>query len=140
MRRPVIAAVGAAAVLLALAIPALQLEMRNGALQQFPKDHETRVGFDAAAKVIGPGATSPVEVVAPRGELAQVQRIVQGDPEIVRLAPPLTSRDGTTVLVRGIPRHDGESAPSRDLVQRLRDELPPQASGRRLAVVRQGLR
>ncbi len=127
MRRPVIAAVGAAAVLLALAIPALQLEMRNGALQQFPKDHETRVGFDAAAKAIGAGATSPVEVVAPRGELAQVQRIVQRDPEIVRLAPPLTSRDGQTVLVRGIPRHDGESAPSRDLVQRLRDELPPQA-------------
>jgi len=127
MRRPVIAAVGAAAVLLALAIPALQLEMRNGALQQFPKDHETRVGFDAAAKVVGAGATSPIEVVAPRSELAQVQRTVGRDPEIVRLVPPLTSRDGQTVLVRGIPLHDGESAPSRDLVQRLRDELPPQA-------------
>jgi len=124
MRRPVIAAVGSAAVLLALAVPALQLHMSNGALQQFPDNHETRVGFDAAAKVIGAGAASPVEVVAPRGELAQVQRVVQQDPEIVRLEPPLISRDGTSVLVRGIPRHDGESGPARAMVQRLRDELP----------------
>ncbi len=124
MRRPVIAAVGSAAVLLALAIPALQLEMRNGALQQFPKDHETRVGFDAAAKVVGAGAMSPVNVVAPRGELAQVQRTLRADPQIVRVQAPLTSRDGATVLVRGIPRHDGESAPSRQLVARLREALP----------------
>ena len=66
MRRPVLAALGATAVLLALAVPALQLHMSNGALQQFPAGNETRVGFEAAAKVIGAGAASPVEVVAPR--------------------------------------------------------------------------
>ncbi|MBS1869474.1 MAG: MMPL family transporter [Actinobacteria bacterium] len=124
MRRPVLAAAGAAAVLLALAVPALQLHISNGALQQFPKDHETRVGFDAAAKVIGAGAASPVEVVAPSGQLATVQRIVRADREVMRLEPPLRSRDGASVLVRAIPRHDGESAPARALVQRLRAELP----------------
>jgi uncharacterized membrane protein YdfJ with MMPL/SSD domain len=124
MRRPLVFALGSAAVLLALAVPALQLHMSNGALQQFPEHHETRVGFDAAAKVIGAGAASPVEVVAPRAQLAQVQRIVRRDPEVVRLAPPQISRDGARVLVRGIPRHDGESAPARAMVQRLRGELP----------------
>ncbi|MGN6190068.1 MAG: MMPL family transporter, partial [Conexibacter sp.] len=124
MRRPVLAAAGSAAVLLALAVPALQLHMSNGALQQFPDNHETRVGFDAAAKVIGAGAASPVEVVAPRAQLATVQRTLRADPEVVRVEPPLTSRDGTQVLVRGIPRHDGESEPARALVQRLRGELP----------------
>jgi len=124
MRRPVVFAIGSAAVLLALAVPALQLHMSNGALQQFPDSHETRVGFDAAAKVIGAGAASPVEVVAPRGELAQVQRVVRADPEVVRVAPPLVSHDGASVLVRGIPRHDGESGPARAMVARLRDELP----------------
>jgi len=68
MRRPLLAAAGSAAVLLALAVPALQLQMSNGALQQFPAGHETRVGFDAASKVIGAGAASPVEVVAPRAQ------------------------------------------------------------------------
>jgi len=124
MRRPVLAAAGSAAVLLALAVPALQLHMSNGALQQFPDTHETRVGFDAAAKVIGAGAASPVEVVAPRAELAQVQRTLSNDPEIARVEQPLLSRDGDTVLVRGVPRHDGESQPARAMVQRLRDELP----------------
>jgi uncharacterized membrane protein YdfJ with MMPL/SSD domain len=124
MRRPVLAAAGSAAVLLALAFPALQLQMSNGALQQFPDAHETRVGFDAAAKVIGPGAASPVEVVAPRDALAVVQRTLRDDREILRVEPPTLSRDGETVLVRGIPRHDGESAPARALVERLRDELP----------------
>jgi uncharacterized membrane protein YdfJ with MMPL/SSD domain len=124
MRRPVLAAAGSAAVLLALAIPALQLHISNGALQQFPDGNETRVGFDAAAKVIGAGAASPVEVVAPRAQLAVVQRTLSGDPEIVRVEPPLLSRNGQQVLVRGIPRHDGEAPPSRALVQRLRAELP----------------
>ena len=124
MRRPLLFAIGSAAVLLALAVPALQLHMSNGALQQFPAHHETRVGFDAAAKVIGAGAASPVEVVAPRARLAQVQRVLRGDPELVRVAPPLVSRDGASVLVRGVPRHDGESAPARAMVERLRDELP----------------
>jgi uncharacterized membrane protein YdfJ with MMPL/SSD domain len=124
MRRPVLAAGASAAVLVALAIPALQLHISNGALQQFPDDHETRVGFDAAAKVIGAGAASPVEVVAPRAELAQVQRALTADPEVVRVERPLLSRDGGTVLLRGVPRHDGESAPARALVGRLRDELP----------------
>jgi uncharacterized membrane protein YdfJ with MMPL/SSD domain len=127
MRRPVIAAVAAAAVLLALAIPALQMTIRNGALQQFPQDHETRVGFDVAAQAIGAGAMSPVEVVAPRAERVRVERAVRRDAEIVRGLPTLPSRDDARVLVRGVPRHDGESAPSRALVQRLRDELPSDA-------------
>jgi uncharacterized membrane protein YdfJ with MMPL/SSD domain len=124
MRRPVLAAGGAAAVLLALAIPALQLHISNGALQQFPPGHETRVGFEAASKVIGAGAASPVEVVAPRAQVVQVQRTLRADREIVRVEAPLTSHDGATVLVRAIPQHDGESAPSRALVARLREELP----------------
>ena len=47
--------------------PRCRLQMRNGALQQFPHGHETRVGVEAAARSIGAGAASPVEVVAPRG-------------------------------------------------------------------------
>ena len=128
MRRPLLAAAGSAAVLLALAVPALQLQMSNGALQQFPDTHETRVGFDAASKVIGAGAASPVEVVVPRAQLERVQRTLQSDPEIVRVEPPLLSRDGDTALVRGIPRHDGESAPARAMVERLREDLPASAS------------
>src|SRR5215213_9247510 len=40
MRRPVLAAAGSAAVLLALAAPVLGMDTENGALDQFPKDNE----------------------------------------------------------------------------------------------------
>src|SRR5215213_8041684 len=48
-RRPWVSALLTAAVLLALAIPALSLHFGNGALRQFPKDAETRVGAELAA-------------------------------------------------------------------------------------------
>src|SRR3954468_6007005 len=64
MRHPWIAGLGSAAVLLVLAIPALSLQFGNGALRQFPKDHETRVGAELAAKANGPGASGPVLVMA----------------------------------------------------------------------------
>src|SRR5829696_5099537 len=63
MRHPVIAALGSAAVLLALAVPALSLEWGDGALRQFPKDNETRVGAELAAKATGPGAAGPTQVL-----------------------------------------------------------------------------
>src|SRR4051794_26386802 len=62
--RPWISAGLTAAVLLALAIPALSLDFGNGALRQFPKDNETRVGAELAAQQTGPGATGPVQVIA----------------------------------------------------------------------------
>src|SRR3954469_7628968 len=62
--RPWVSAIAAAAVLLALAIPALSLHFGNGALRQFPKDNATRVGVEVAAKKTGPGAAGPVQAIA----------------------------------------------------------------------------
>jgi RND superfamily putative drug exporter len=63
MRRPVLAVTATTAVLLALAAPVLGLSTSTGALDQFPADHEARQGFEAAAALTGPGASSPVRVV-----------------------------------------------------------------------------
>jgi RND superfamily putative drug exporter len=127
MRRPIVMAAGAAGVLLVLAIPALHLTMRNGALAQFPRNHETRVGTEAAARILGPGALSPIEIVAPREELARVTATLHAERELLRLDPPTLSRDGQSVLVRAIARHDGESPQATSLVTRLRAALPPGA-------------
>jgi uncharacterized membrane protein YdfJ with MMPL/SSD domain len=127
MRRPVIAALGSAAVLLALAVPGLQLEMRNGALEQFPPGHETRVGATAAAQVQGVGAASPVEIVVPRADVAAAVRTLRADREIAAFQPPIPSRDGDRLLVRAIARHHGESSQAGALVSRLRAELPESA-------------
>jgi uncharacterized membrane protein YdfJ with MMPL/SSD domain len=127
MRRPVPAVAAGIVVLLLLATPAIWMSTRSGALYQFPKDNETRQGFEAAQAITGPGASNPVQVVAPRSQAGAVTATLRRDPEVARVRPPVASTDGSHVLVAAIPRHDGESKQTEALVHRLRDRLPADA-------------
>src|SRR5215208_2268013 len=131
MRHPVIAAVGSSAILLALAVPALSLEWGDGALRQFPKDNETRVGAELAAKATGPGASGPTQVlvdfdsgkVADPGNARVLKDYAAGlkrDREVASVAPPLTSRDERSALIVVTPKHDPESPEARAMLGRLR--------------------
>ena len=130
-RRPWVSALLTAAVLLALAIPALSLDFGNGALRQFPKDAETRVGAELAAQTTGPGATGPVQAVAQlrggragdegnRSALASYAGGLRSDPEAARVLGPQPSRDGRSALITVVPRHDPESPQAEALVNRMR--------------------
>ena len=132
-RGPIAYALGSAAVMLVLAIPALSLQFGDGALRQFPKDHETRVGAELAAKRLGPGSAGPMQVVAEfqRGNVsdprnrAALERYVQrlrSDRDFASVAPPLPSRDRRAAFVSAELRHDPESDRSEALVERLREE------------------
>ncbi len=129
-------ALGTTAVLLALAIPALSLAFGNGALRQFPKDNETRVGAELAARTTGPGATGPVQAIAEldegrvsdeanRSALASYAERLRSDTEVARVLPPEPSRDGRAALITAIPRHDPESTQAEALVKRMRDDPGP---------------
>jgi uncharacterized membrane protein YdfJ with MMPL/SSD domain len=125
MGRPVLAVVGATAVLLALAAPALDLTTTNGALRQFPEGNETRVGFEAAASVQPAGASAPVRVVVDRAEAHRAEAVLRADAAIARVEPPRFRGDAALVLAT--PREDGESAATKAMVGRLREALPPSA-------------
>jgi uncharacterized membrane protein YdfJ with MMPL/SSD domain len=131
MRRPVLAVGATAAVLLALAAPVLGMTTGSGALDQFPSDHETVRGVEAAAALSGPGAASPVQVVV-RGNRAaaaadRVRAALDEDRGIARVAAPVAARDGGAVLVSAEPRDQGESDAAKATVERLRDALPAAA-------------
>ena len=132
-RRPAVAAVASAAVLLVLAIPALSLEFGDGALRQFPAGNETKVGAELAAKRLGAGSEGPVQVVASfergsasspgnRRALTAYVDELRRDPEVASVARPLPSRDGRAALVMARPRHDPESPRARALVERMRTD------------------
>jgi uncharacterized membrane protein YdfJ with MMPL/SSD domain len=132
--RPWISALLTAAVLLALAIPALSLHFGNGALRQFPEGNETRVGAELAAKRTGPGATGPVHAVAELGSgrvtddanraaLTSYVSDLRADPEVARVLQPQPSRDGRAALITVVPRHDPESDEAKALVERMRGDL-----------------
>jgi uncharacterized membrane protein YdfJ with MMPL/SSD domain len=126
-RRPWAAALASAGVLLVLAIPALSLEFGDGALRQFPKDNPTRVGAELAARQQGAGASAPTHVLvrpADRDALRSYAARLRKDPEVARVAPPVTARDGGAALITVNPRHDAESPQARALVTRLRTDAP----------------
>jgi RND superfamily putative drug exporter len=134
-RRPALTAAGAAVVLLVLAIPTLSMSIGTGALQQFSPGNETRVGFEAAARVTGPGAASPAYVLlgfpsssadgpAARPAIAAVRNRLAADPAILKVSRPATSRDGHEALIVATPRVDGESTQAKAMVERLRATLP----------------
>jgi uncharacterized membrane protein YdfJ with MMPL/SSD domain len=135
MGRPVIAMIASAAVLLVLAIPALSLKTGNGALRQFPAGNEVRAGFEAAAAQQGPGALTPINVIArpqrgsvddPRTAAAvrELRGAIARDPLVARVAEPVAAGDRRSVLLVATARSDGENAATRTLVKRLRARLP----------------
>jgi RND superfamily putative drug exporter len=131
MAHPWLAAGASAGILLVLAVPALSLHFGDGALRQFPKDNETRVGAELAAKATGPGASGPTLVLArfetgnardPQNARA-VDRFAAGVkrlPETASVSGPRSARDGRSVLFVVTARHDPESPEARSLVGALR--------------------
>ena len=131
MSHPVIAGTAVSAVLLTLAVPALSLKWGDGALRQFPKNNETRVGADLAARATGPGAAGPAKVLVrfDRGQVADPanQRALgdyvtglKRDREVASVTPPLVSRDKRAALISVVPKDDPESPKARALLGRLR--------------------
>ena len=135
-RRPWVSALATAAVLLALAVPALSLDFGNGALRQFPEGNETRVGAELAAQHTGPGAAGPIQAIAElnsgrasddanRAALASYVAGLRDDPEAARVANPRPSRDGRAALIVVVPRHDPESDAAAGLVERMSADAGP---------------
>src|SRR5215207_11568666 len=137
MHRPVVAVVTVSAILLTMAIPVLSLKTGNGAIKQFEKDHDARVGTELAAEASGGGA-DPVKVVATfasatssdpanAAALGDFSRRAGADPEVETVAPAVAS--GNAALIDVVTKADSaEAEESLNLVTRLRDEIVPSSS------------
>ena len=135
MARPWVAVIGAASILLVLAIPVLSLETGTEAIKQFPKGSDVRVGNELAAKELG-GGTDPVQITASfqgtpeKAAVASFQRELRATPGVSSVAPPEFS--GEAALFQATPGAGSESDEAVGLVERLRERVVP---GSRLAAV-----
>ena len=142
MAHPWVAVIGVSAVLLTLAAPLLSVETGTGALEQFPKDSDVRVGNEQVAKQLG-GAADPVQVVASfedsgpsrvdRVAVVSFSRTLTATPGIDSVAPPVYA--GGDVLVQATPSAPSESDATRALIGRLRDSVIPATALSRVATV-----
>ena len=139
MRRPVLALLTGAGIMLALAWPALGLEIRSGILEQLPADNEARIGFERASEAVGPGATAQAQVLvafpddyagspdATEARALAVGEEIQRDPAVAAVAEPQLSSDGRAALIAVTPTEQGESEAAKAMVERLREVLPAAA-------------
>jgi uncharacterized membrane protein YdfJ with MMPL/SSD domain len=126
-RRPVLTAICACGVLLTAAIPALSIRMGTGALQQLSAHSETRVGFEKAAKISGPGALGPIYVVvgggAPASENAaseQMRRTAAAMNGVKEVHAATASQNKRYETFSVIPASDPEETNAKNLVGQLR--------------------
>ena len=121
-RRPVPYALAAVTALVALAIPVFSLDTGMPSIKVVPSGDGSRQGYSQVQQAFGPGATGPLELVAPQRDAARVAAIAQADPAIARVLAP--QRGGGLALIRAIPKADPSSPSMGQTVERLRGALP----------------
>jgi RND superfamily putative drug exporter len=139
MNRPLVFALGASAILIALAIPALSLHFSNGALRMFPPGNETRVGAELAGQAtvggqpVSPGQSAPVLIIADfkqgsansgdnQAALDRYVEQLKGVPDVADVTEPTYSKDGKAALLNVVGERDPESPQTLALIDVLRAE------------------
>ena len=144
MRRPLPYALATSAVLIALAIPVLTLQVGPGTNKGIPQDLPSVQGLNVLAGALGQGALSPTEVAIDTGRArgatdpevrAAVARLVTGlraDPEFTGirgadLEPPYVDSTGRYVHLQITNVHEYGTPEAQDFARRLRSQIVPAA-------------
>jgi uncharacterized membrane protein YdfJ with MMPL/SSD domain len=142
MKRPLVYLACGSAVLIAMAVPAIRLQLTPGSTFGIPRTSQSVKGFDLLRAAVGPGAVAPAQilVISPDGPVlaaptqAAVKRLVaalEQDPEVAKVYTGTTSRfiDSSRryeqILVAG--HHDYGFPEAQAFVKRLRGDLIPAA-------------
>jgi RND superfamily putative drug exporter len=128
-------AVGAAA-LVALALPIFGLRLGFSDEGNYPEDTTTRQAYDLLADGFGPGFNGPLILasqIPPGTDTAAMQAVtdaIEADPGVAFVSEPVTNDDTapTAALWRVTPTTSPQDAATTDLVDRLRDDVLPEAT------------
>jgi RND superfamily putative drug exporter len=131
-RRPVLATIGATAILLALAAPALGLRLGSSDAGNDPASQTTRKAYDTLAQGFGKGFNGPLLVAvrlpstADKAGLATLTTALRHTPGIASVATPELNSTGDTAAISVFPTTSPQSNATTTLVEHLRDDvLPP---------------
>ncbi len=142
-RRPALTAIGATALMLALAAPALGLRLASSDAGNDPSGHTTRNAYDLLAQGFGPGFNGPLQVAValPSANdttaVTQITGALNSARGIASVAQPRVNATGTAAAIVAYPTTSPQSAQTSSLVTRLRDDvIPPieQSTGARAYV------
>jgi RND superfamily putative drug exporter len=132
-RRPWPAAIIAAAILLALAAPALGMRLGFPDAGNDPPDTMTRQAYDLNTEGFGPGTNGPLVIAAElpdpdaQSDIDALAKQLRGEDGVAFVPPPQVNQAGTAAIVTVIPTTSPQDAETEDLVKRLRENVVPDA-------------
>ncbi|WCB92529.1 Membrane protein YdfJ [Baekduia alba] len=141
--RPWIAVIVSLAVLLGLAIPALNLRLGSSDAGVDPDGTTTRKAYDLIAEGFGAGTNGSFLLVTElkdKGDKAAAQAVadaVKADKDFTTVSQPAISPDGQVATVTAFPKTGPQEAATTDTLKRLRDDVVPaveQKTGARVEV------
>jgi RND superfamily putative drug exporter len=140
-RRPVWAALGSTALLLALASPALGLRLGSSDSGNDPTKQTTRQAYDLLAEGFGSGFNGPLQLAVnlpaagDTAGLTQLTTALRQTPGVASVAAPRLNSGHDTAAIAVYPTTSPQSAATTSLVKHLRnDVLPPIAKATGTAV------
>jgi putative drug exporter of the RND superfamily len=122
-RRPLPYAIVAVVALGALALPVTGLDTGMPSIKVVPEGDGSRVGYAQVQEAFGPGATGPLQIVAPQADAAAVAERAGADTGIAAVMPPQPGGGGLA-MIQALPRQDPSDPALADTVERLRGSLP----------------
>jgi RND superfamily putative drug exporter len=127
--RPVPWAIGAAVLMIAIALPALGMRTWPQDASSQSTETTTRRAFDLVSAEYGKGANGPLTVVLDRstvgpGEVEQVRHELDARDDIVAVTPAVDSPDGAITVFEAEPAFGPSDERTAGLVREVRASLP----------------
>jgi putative drug exporter of the RND superfamily len=130
-RRPWPFAIGALAILLALAAPALGMRLGFPDAGNDPPDTMTRQSYDLNTEGFGPGTNGPIQIAAKipgpqaKPQIDAFANTLRSTPDVAFVTPPRINQAGDAALITVIPKTSPQDEETEDLVNHLRDDVVP---------------
>jgi RND superfamily putative drug exporter len=134
-RHPWPAAVAGTAVMLAIAAPALSMDMGFSDAGNDPAGSTTREAYDLLAQGFGPGFNGPLTVVVELPQagdtaaLSSIGKALRGTPDVAGVSAPTVSRNGLTAVYQAYPRSSPQASVTSDMVKSLRANVLVRVAG-----------
>ena len=130
-RRPWVAVGAALILLLAMALPALNMRLGSSDAGVDPPGTTTRNAYNLIAEGFGAGSNGSFLVVTEldkKGDKVAAQQVAAGlkaDEDFTFVAPPAISPDGMVATINAYPRSGPQDAKTTDALDRVRDHVVP---------------
>lgn len=125
-RHPIAFGSVALVLLLVLAAPVLGLRTGMPSIKVVPDQDGSRVGYGLVQQAFGPGATGPLQVVAPSAQADATRAALLRDRDVAGVLPTVHG-SGDHVLLQATLEQDPSAATTGDAIDRIRDALPAAA-------------